>query len=264
MARAFLNGIDVYYERLGHGPPLLFLNGSGTTIERSRRSIDPWTESFDVVVADQRGLGATEAPVGPYTMADYAADGLALLDHLGLDRVRVVGTSFGGMVAQELAVTQPTRVVRLALLCTSAGGAGGSSYPIEQLIGLSPQERAADAVSIVDSRWNEAWFAEHEIDRMIATAVASAGAPDPGGDGGRGQRGQMDARAHHDVWDRLPAITCPTLVAAGRYDGIAPVANGRAIVSRVPGAELRIYEGGHVFFVQDPTAIPEIVAFLLG
>jgi 3-oxoadipate enol-lactonase len=119
-------------------------------------------------------------------------------------------------------------------------------------------------VSIVDSRWNEAWFAEHEIDRMIATAVASAGAPDPGGDGGRGQRGQMDARAHHDVWDRLPAITCPTLVAAGRYDGIAPVANGRAIVSRVPGAELRIYEGGHVFFVQDPTAIPEIVAFLLG
>jgi 3-oxoadipate enol-lactonase len=264
MARAFLNGIDVYYERLGHGPPLLFLNGSGTSIERSRRTIDPWAESFDVVVADQRGLGATEAPVGPYTMADYAADGLALLDHLGLDRVRVVGTSFGGMVAQELAVTQPTRVERLALLCTSAGGAGGSSYPIEQLIGLTPQERAAEAVSIVDSRWNEAWFAEHEIDRMIATAVASAGAPDPAGDGGRGQRRQMDARAHHDVWDRLPAITCPTLVAAGRYDGIAPVANGRAIVSRVPGAELRIYEGGHVFFVQDPTAIPEIVAFLLA
>ena len=69
---------------------------------------------FDVVALDQRGMGETEAPAGPYTMAEYAADARALLDHLGLDRVRVVGTSFGGMVAQELAVTAPERVERRA------------------------------------------------------------------------------------------------------------------------------------------------------
>jgi pimeloyl-ACP methyl ester carboxylesterase len=64
------------------------------------------------------------------------------------------------------------------------------------------------------------------------------------------------------VWDRLHSIACPTLVACGRYDGIAPVANGKAIASRIPGAEVRIYEGGHAFFVQDRTALPDVVEFL--
>ena len=76
-------------------------------------------------------------------MADYAADALALLDHVGWDRARVVGVSFGGMVAQELAVTAPERVERLALLCTSPGGAGGASYPLHELAALPEAERAA-------------------------------------------------------------------------------------------------------------------------
>ena len=60
------------------------------------------------------------------------------------------------------------------------------------------------------------------------------------------------------------AITCPTLVAGGRYDGIAPPANSEAIASRIPGAELRLYEGGHLFFLQDRAAFPDIVGFLAG
>ena len=86
--------------------------------------------------------------------------------------------------------------------------------------------------------------------------------PEPGSDAERGERGQMEARSHHDVWDRLHLVACPTLVAAGRYDGVAPPGNGEAIASRIPGAELRLYEGGHAFFVQDPTAGPEIIEFL--
>ena len=125
MPTAHLNGIDLYYERFGEGPTLLYFNGSGTTLETSRAAHRPVRPPFDVVVHDQRGLGATVVPAGPYTMADYAADGRALLDHLGLDRVRVIGISFGGMVAQEFAVTYPERVERLALLCTSPGERGG-------------------------------------------------------------------------------------------------------------------------------------------
>ena len=59
-------------------------------------------------------------------------------------------------------------------------------------------------------------------------------------------------------------IACPTLVAGGRYDGIAPPANSEAIASRIPGAELRLYEGGHLFFVQDRAAMPDILGFLAG
>ena len=73
---------------------------------------------------------------------------------------------------------------------------------------------------------------------------------------------QLEARASHDVWDRLGAVTCPALVGYGTYDGIAPVHNSTAIASRIRGAELRGYEGGHLFLVQDPVALPEFEAFL--
>jgi 3-oxoadipate enol-lactonase len=264
MPHATLDGIDVYYERSGEGPTLLYLNGTGATLATSRPSIDPYTKAFDVVVHDQRGLGETEAPPGPYSMADYAADALALLDHLGLDRVRVVGTSFGGMVAQELAIAGPERVQRLALLCTSAGGEGGSSYPIGELLALPPAERRRRGMQVLDRRWSEEWLADHDLDRMIADAITAMEGPEPGSDRARGAQAQLAARATHDAWDRLGAISCPTLVAAGRYDGVAPVENAEAIASRIPGSELRVYEGGHVFFVQDPTASPEIIEFLQG
>ena len=122
MPTARANGIDLYYERLGSGPPLLWLNGSGSTIEQVAPLLGPYTDRFEVLIHDQRGLGRTDVPAGPYSMADYAADALALLDEVGWERPRVVGISFGGMVAQELAVTAPDRIGRLALLCTSPGG----------------------------------------------------------------------------------------------------------------------------------------------
>jgi 3-oxoadipate enol-lactonase len=83
---------------------------------------------------------------------------------------------------------------------------------------------------------------------------------DPAGAAAR--RAQLEARAGHDSWERLGAITCPTLVASGRHDGIAPVANGRAIASRIRGAEFRSYAGGHAFLFQDPAAMPELLTFL--
>src|SRR5262245_51649738 len=142
MPTAHVNGIDVYYERSGEGPPLLFLNGSGATLETSKLLIDPFRERFDVVAHDQRGLGHTEVPAEPYSMADYAADALALLDEVGWATCRVAGISFGGMVAQELAVTAPERVERLALLCTSPGGEGGASYPLHELADMDEAEQA--------------------------------------------------------------------------------------------------------------------------
>jgi pimeloyl-ACP methyl ester carboxylesterase len=111
---ASVNGIDVHFERGGDGPPLLFCNGSGGTLQSSAPVIARFREHFDVVAHDQRGLGRTTIPPGPYSMADYAADAVALLDHVGWERCALVGISFGGMVAQEIAVTWPERITRLA------------------------------------------------------------------------------------------------------------------------------------------------------
>jgi 3-oxoadipate enol-lactonase len=261
---ASINGIDVYYERGGSGPPLLFFNGSGATLESSALLIEQFRAHFDVVAHDQRGLGRTTIPAGPYTMADYAADGAALVDHLGWATCAVVGVSFGGMVAQEYAVTFPDRVTRLALVCTSSGGAGKASYPLHELAERPVAEQATIGLSLVDTRFTPEWLATHPHDQAMVDVRAQRGQTPRTAEQRRGELEQLGARSHHDVWERLAKITAPTLVAGGRYDGIAPPANSEAIASQIPAAELRLYEGGHLFFVQDRAAMPDIIGFLAG
>ena len=264
MPTVVANGITIYYERSGTGPPLLFCNGSGSTLAGSGLLIAPFTERFDVVAHDQRGLGRTEIPPTPYTMAEYAEDAIELVDHMGWGRFRVVGISFGGMVAQVLAATWPERVERLALLCTSPGGAERASYPLHELAKLPEAERKAVGTQLLDTRFTPDWLAEHPNDQALADLLAERTLSSKSDEQLRGEQGQIEARSHHDVYDRLPRITCPTLVAAGRYDGIAPPSNSEAIAAQIVGSDLRLYEGGHAFIAQDPDAFPEILDFLAG
>jgi 3-oxoadipate enol-lactonase len=81
--RAKLNGIEIHYARMGQGPRLLYVNGSGATLATTQMLFAPFAERFDLLAHDQRGLGLTDVPPGPYTMADYAADAAAQLDHVG-------------------------------------------------------------------------------------------------------------------------------------------------------------------------------------
>jgi len=257
---AHVNGVDLAYELSGSGSPLLLLNGSGMTMDSGRPLLGLFADGVTLLAFDQRGLGASGPASGPYDMATCASDALGLLDAVGWDTARVVGVSFGGMVAQELAVTAPHRIERLALLCTSAGGAGGSSYPLHELEALDPDVRAAVRRTLLDDRFDEAWLRTHPGDRAFVELMVRRDDADPAAVAGR--RAQLEARRGHDVWDRLGSIDCPTLVACGRFDPIAPPANSAAIATRIRGAELRAYEGGHAFFVQDSTALPELRAFL--
>jgi 3-oxoadipate enol-lactonase len=257
--------LDIYYETAGAGAPLLVFNGSGATIASSRVLINFLSASFRVLVHDQRGLGRTGLPLHGkrFTIAAYAADAAALLDHVGWRSVRIFGISFGGMVAQEFAVTWPERVEQLALLCTSPGGAGGSSYPLHELDNLAPDERARISLRNLDTRFSPDWLSSHPSDLALVEQAAERDSAPMTPEEKEGARLQLEARSHHDVWSRLERIRCPTLVACGRYDGLAPVANSEAIASQIAGSTLRQYEGGHLFAVQDPRAPGEIVSFLL-
>ena len=264
MPTAAVNGIELYYERSGHGPRLLFLNGSGSSIATSELLIKLFTGDFDVLVHDQRGLGRTEIPPGPYTMADYAADAAALLDRVGWERCNVVGVSFGGMVAQELAVTYPERVDRLALLCTSPGVPAARRTRSTSWPAFPNVERAARGTVLLDTRFTPEWLAGHAGDRALAEMMAARRGAEKSAEAFLGEAEQLAARSHHDVYDRLPNITCPTFVACGRFDGIAPPSNSEAIAARIPDAQLKIYDGGHAFFAQDPAALPDVIGFLGG
>ena len=197
------NGIELFYERWGQGPRLLLFNGSVSSIASSELLIKLFTNDFEVLVHDQRGLGRTQIPAGPYSMAQYAADAAALLDHVGWDRTRVVGISFGGMVAQEFAVTFPARVERLALLCTSPGGADGASYPLHELESLPAAEQMRLGTQLLDTRFTPEWLDAHPADRRLAEMLVARRRAEKSADARRGEAEQLAARSHHDVNDRL-------------------------------------------------------------
>jgi pimeloyl-ACP methyl ester carboxylesterase len=257
-----LRDVSLHLEIRGSGPRLLVFNGSGATIAGSGPLIDALAAHFEVAVHDQRCLGQSTVPAAQPTMADYAADGLAILDHLGWAAAAVFGISFGGMVALEAAVTWPERIRRLALLCTSAGGAGGSSYPLHDLVDLAPAARVAIQRTVMDTRFTDEFLAEHAGARAAVEQMLAAASAPKSVEQRRGELMQLEARRHHDVWDRLDRITSPTLVACGRFDGQAPMANSEALHGRIASSELRVYGGGHMFAFQDRRALPEIVAFL--
>ncbi|MDR3513399.1 MAG: alpha/beta hydrolase [Caulobacteraceae bacterium] len=263
MPFARVNGLDLYWERQGAGEPLLFISGTGSDLRNKPNVFDgPLTRHFDLLAYDQRGLGRSDKPDAPCSMADYGDDAAGLMDVLGLARAKVVGVSFGGMVAQELVLRRPDKVSRLVLACTSPGGAGGASFAFHEIEHLKGEARARHMIPISDTRHDDAWSAAHPdaYAQMVALGAADPYADEPGH--AMGARRQLEARAAHDTWDRLPQIACPVMIAAGRYDGIALPQTQERMAARIPGAELRFFEGGHPFMLQDRAAFPAMIAFL--
>jgi 3-oxoadipate enol-lactonase len=189
-------------------------------------------------------------------MGDFADDVRALVTQLDWNSVDVIGVSFGGMVAQEMACRSSERIRRLVLACTSAGGAGGSSYPLHELSDLDEETRRRVMPRLQDTRFDDEWLRTHQgpVERLVGNAGRPSNTV--------GSRMQMDARRRHDVWNCLGGVTVPTLVASGVFDGIAPPDNGRRIAGRVPGATFREYQGGHLFFLQDPAFFVDLERFL--
>ncbi|MGE3268166.1 MAG: alpha/beta fold hydrolase [Chloroflexota bacterium] len=259
--------LRMYYEQAGTGPRLLYISGTGGDLRRKPTIFErPIAEHFEILTFDQRGLGQTSKPETDYTMADYAADAVGLLDALGWDRCHVMGVSFGGMVAQEVAIRYPERVDRLVLACTSSGGAGGASYPLHNHLDDTPQQRVERQLGLADIRKDAAWRAAHaeEYATLVEQGLAAAalGADEPGK--AAGFRRQLLARKGLDTYDRLPSVTAPVFICGGRYDGIAPISNQEALLAQLPNAQMELFEGGHGFLQDDPRAFERIIAFLNG
>ena len=259
--------LEIYYEIHGSGPRLFFIGGSGGDLREKPNIFDgPLTKHFEVLSYDQRGLGRTDVPPGPYTMADYAEDAAALLRALEFTPCLLMGVSFGGMVAQELLCRAPdvSEIARRAVLaCTSAGGEAGASYPLHELASLSNRDRAIRMIEISDTRYDEAWREANPDQAEAFIKVASMRGRAVDDDSDRGRKLQLEARSHHDTSDRLGKVSIPVYLCAGRRDGIAPPSNQHALAAALPKATLDFFDGGHLFLMQDRSAYKKIVSFLL-
>lgn len=267
MAFARIRDIEVCYEIEGSGPPLLKIWGTGGDLRRPATDFDRrLAERFTVLAFDQRGMGRSGKPARDYSMADYADDAAALMAAVGWKKVAVLGYSFGGMVAQELALRHPACVDRLVLMSTTAGGAGGMSYPMHELAALPDDARVKRFLELADRRRTPQWQEANASlwSTLLADGLAALRQGDDDPAARDGARRQMAARRHHDTWDRLPRLRMPVSVFAGCHDEIAPPSAQRRLSEGIPGAGYREYNGGHLFFVQDPTATPAILAALGG
>lgn len=238
------------------GRPLVVVNGTGSDLRNAPNALRwPIAKHFEILVHDHRCLGRSEQHVPDYqpTMADFALDILALCDAEGIDDFDMYGNSFGGMVAQEVAILAGDRVVTLVLSATSSGGPGSSSYPLHELY-----ENGQTMEDIPDL-----WDTRTATDPVIAAQVLKIrGTADKPVETPPGLLRQVEARRHHDTWDRLEQIAADTLVVCGEFDGVAPPDNSRRLAQRIPGAELASFDGGHHYMWQDRSAWPHIIDFL--
>jgi pimeloyl-ACP methyl ester carboxylesterase len=245
------DGCRLYHEL--HGSPgadaIVLLEGMGGDIPGWRRNIPTLATELRVVAYDFRGNGLSDEPPGPCTMTTFVEDTVALLDDLGLDRVHVYGQSFGGMVAQEVALTHPDRVRTLVLACTHPG----HTHAIWATDASVP--KGEPWRSLYSPRFPDL-HPEHVAEDL---RVGAASPPHP-----LGQRRQWEAVQGWDAFDRLPELRAPTLILHGTEDRLIAPANAEVMAGQIPDAQLVWIEGaGHVYHSEQAARADEaVLAFI--
>lgn len=256
-------GARLYYEIHGEEKPLLLHPGFGCTVEIFWANAPELARHFRVIVFDPRGAGRSSTGNGVAAPTTYADDAVAVLDAAGVATAHILGTSFGGMMAQHIALEHPRRVRRLVLGCTTAGGEQHVMPPGENMAKFMAASEITDPIAAVRStyalNYSDAYVAAHDAE-IVARSLANAelrSTPE-------GRATQIAAAQAHDTRGRLGAITCPTFVAHGADDGTIPSENGRALAAGIPNARFKLYPGGrHLFFMECADELnADIVAFL--
>jgi pimeloyl-ACP methyl ester carboxylesterase len=250
--------VKIAWESTGSGSPLLLIQGLGY----GRWGWDPIVPGLDtrhlVIAFDNRGIGESDKPDGPYTAAQMAGDALQVLDEAGIERAHVFGASLGGMIAQELAVMAPERVDKLVLGCTTPGGP--NAVPMPEVTLALFAEAASLAPEVALRRFVENALGESPppdlVDELFALRVLNP--PDPGG-------WQAQAAAGMGFQGVDGEITAPTLILAGTADNVVDFRNCELLAARIPGSRVELLEGcGHLFFWEQPGECVSIINDFLG
>ena len=241
-------------------PPLLLIMGLGATLEWWQRLVPVLSARSRTIVYDNRGVGRSDVPPGPYSIPAMAEDAVAVMDAAGLASAHVFGASMGGMIAQELALNHPDRVRSLILGCTACGGT--QSVPADKEVRAALGARSAmtreQAMWVMAPYIFDAGTPRERVAQDIAVRLEATVTND-------GYFAQLGAiREWAGTHDRLAALTLPTLVVHGETDRLVPAENGRIIAKAIPGSRLvMIPHASHIFFTDQVEATNEaLLSFL--
>ena len=267
MPTVTVSDISIYYETHGEGEPLLLVMGYGGNCRWWNTQIPSLSQEYRVVAFDNRGAGRSDKPDVPYTIEMMAADTAGLLEALAIDAAHIYGVSMGGMIAQELTLRHPDKVISLILGCTTPGGPNSILADAETLTFLFDTERRKRLTQEEDARETLPYLFTQEfmdknpelMDAVVASMLEYDVTPI------HGYQRQGEAIMRFNAYDRLTEIKAPTLVIAGTADRLIPVENSRLLASRIPDAELVILEDvGHGFFTEALEEASKAVLAFLG
>jgi len=258
---AQLNGVDIYYETHGDGPPLVLVAGLASDSQSWLPVLEPLAERFTVIAYDHRDVGRTVSHATEVSMALLADDCAALMEHLGVAEAHVLGHSMGGFIAQELAARDPDRVDRLILVGTALENTARNDA---LLLGM--------ARSLGSGADREAWFREFFRwiftarllqDEAAVTEALRLAVEYPYPQTPEQFRRQVEAVVRFDPVDPS-RIGAKTLVMTGSEDLLFPPEQGRILAEELPDAEfLQVPGAAHAIHVEAPDAfVGAVLRFL--
>lgn len=255
MAFVLNEGAKIDWNEQGQGEPLLLIMGLGYTSHMWYRIRPRLASDYRTLAFDNRGVGKSDRPLGPYPIQLMASDAAAVLDDAKIESAHVFGVSMGGMIAQEFALKYPQRVRSLILGCTAAGGptaVRADPEAIQMLKGrdkMSPEQAAEAAVPFIYDRNTP----RERIDEDLS--IRRPWFPNP-----ESYASQLQGILAWEACSRLSQITAPTLVIHGECDRLVPPENARLIAERIPNARLvMISDASHVFLTDQPEAAERAV-----
>ena len=251
-----IGGLRVNVEIYGEGEPLLM--HSGLWAEAAMwRPLLPYLNGYQVIAFDPPGVGRSEMPALPPTMTGLASVGTAVLDELGIESAHVLGTSFGGAVAQQMAISHPRRVRRLVLVSTSFGSISWPGSPLAYWLFMQPDTFQQPRLEqVAGTLFGGRLRTEPEVVRSMHIRRPTS------------IRAAMYRMAPLFGWTSLPwlwTIQQPTLIVCGDDDPITPHLNHTLMTLMMRDARLyTVKGGGHLALVDSPAQVAPVIAEFLG
>ena len=262
MTMANVNGIKIHYRLEGDGPEtIVLINGLADDLESWAAQVPDFVAAgYRVLSFDNRGIGKSDWPEGPYTTALMASDAKALVDHLEITDFHLVGVSMGGMIAQEYALGYGGDLRSLSLCCTygAPGPFCSRMFALWQemapVMGVPAVMRDVTLWAFTQDFFNNR---QDELAEFEAAMAALDQTPEA-------YLSQLHSIQTHDTTARLGEIDVPTFVLAGEEDILIPVALSKQLCDAIKGAEWGTAKGGHAYLWEFPASFNKAVLDFVG